>query len=745
MLKNLKIGGKLALGFGLLLVISGVIAIVGSQSIRHVNRQYDYVLGGPVRGLQILSEIELNLMDLRRVVTFTALHTGDAEMLHTAEMELRAAHATLSRSIYSFRSTIDNDDSFTDAEKREFYRVIDILEGLIDKYMAEVANPTLAYARANDRDGVFAAIGRVQYAEILETFESIESFASGYKQEIVDHLHAQTDFTSWLLLIMSGVALVLGVAVSILIAKSITTPLYEVVDALGEVSRGNLNVRLNQRSDEIGVLTKATQNMVETLNLLLHDIDDMSNDHDLGDIDMFMDEKKYTGTYNTVVKKINYMVEQHINTKKKVINVYTEIANGHFDAPIEKFPRKKAFLNDAVESMRTQIKSVSTEVNAMTKHAANGNLRNKIETTRYQGGWREIMTGLNHVAQAVSEPLTEINTAMNKLSTGQFDTKVTGNYKGDFKSIQDSVNTTIGVLSGYIAVVSKMLSSIADGDLSHSVNHEFAGSFSEIKNSINHITKTLRNTISEISDSSAQVFGGSKLISESAAELANGATTQASSVEELNAMMEQISIQTRENAENANSATTLADNSVDSAQNGNTNMQMMLNAMLQIKSASKSISRIIKDIQDIAFNINLLSLNAAVEAARAGEHGKGFAVVAAEVRNLAARSQKCASETAEIIETSIHQIESGANIAESTAESFATIVANAKTVLATVSTIAAASNEQYTAIEHISTGLGQITGVVQSNSAVAQEAAAASQQLSAQAEMLQHMVKYFKL
>jgi methyl-accepting chemotaxis protein len=227
--------------------------------------------------------------------------------------------------------------------------------------------------------------------------------------------------------------------------------------------------------------------------------------------------------------------------------------------------------------------------------------------------------------------------------------------------------------------------------------------------------------------------------------LSQGSTEQASSIEEITASMTQVSAQTKQNAANANQANQLALAAKENAVEGNGQMQGMVKAMAEINDSSSNISKIIKVIDEIAFQTNILALNAAVEAARAGQHGKGFAVVAEEVRNLAARSANAAKETTEMIENSIRKVEAGTEIANNTAVALNKIVDGVAKAAELVGDIASASNEQATGIAQINQAISQVAQVVQTNSATAEESAAASEELSSQAELLKNAVNRFRL
>lgn len=286
---------------------------------------------------------------------------------------------------------------------------------------------------------------------------------------------------------------------------------------------------------------------------------------------------------------------------------------------------------------------------------------------------------------------------------------------------------------------------IAEGNLDVNIDIDTKDEVGILAAAFRRMTDKLNDVMTNISAASEQVASGAKQVSDSSMALSQGATEQASSIEELTASMEEIAAQTKLNAESADEANSLAETSKDNAIQGNQQMHQMLDAMEGINESSNNISKIIKVIDEIAFQTNILALNAAVEAARAGQHGKGFAVVAEEVRNLAARSANAAKETTEMIEGSIKKVESGTKIANQTAEALNKIVEDITKMAVLVDNIATASNEQASGIAQVNQGIMQVSEVVQTNSATSEESAAASEELSGQAELLREQVEKFRL
>jgi methyl-accepting chemotaxis protein len=286
---------------------------------------------------------------------------------------------------------------------------------------------------------------------------------------------------------------------------------------------------------------------------------------------------------------------------------------------------------------------------------------------------------------------------------------------------------------------------LSNGNLDIDIDIETTDEIGTLSQSFKTMTEKLNEVMSNINIAAEQVSVGAKQVSDSSTALAQGTTEQASSIEEQSASLEQIASQTKQNANNANQANELAELAKTNAIKGNHQMQEMVAAMAEINNASGNISKIIKVIDEIAFQTNILALNAAVEAARAGTHGKGFAVVAEEVRNLAARSANAAKETTDMIEGSIVKVKDGTNMANQTAAALNDIVEGISKVATLVGDIAVASNEQATGITQINQGVMQVSSVVQTNSATSEESAAASQELASQAELLKEQVSHYKI
>ncbi len=349
--------------------------------------------------------------------------------------------------------------------------------------------------------------------------------------------------------------------------------------------------------------------------------------------------------------------------------------------------------------------------------------------------------------KGLTRPIYELEETAKAISTGNIENTITYESKDELGVLADSFRRTCEGLSAVIQDLSYLMNEMAKGnfDIRTKAENFYVGDFQPILFSIREMNKNLSNTLLRINDASDQVASGSDQVSSGAQGLSQGATEQASAVEQLAASINDISTQVKQTSENAKKASEQVENAGADLQISNQKMEEMIAAMSEISDRSGEIGKIIKTIEDIAFQTNILALNAAVEAARAGSAGKGFAVVADEVRNLASKSAEAAQNTTHLIEGSMQAVENGTRIAGSTAEALMSTVESTKNAVELVEKITRAAENQANSIQEITQGMDQISSVVQTNSATAQESAAASEELSSQSQMLKELTSRFTL
>lgn len=466
-------------------------------------------------------------------------------------------------------------------------------------------------------------------------------------------------------------------------------------------TNGELSVRgdLTKLKGEYKEIVKGINNTLDAVINPINEAERVLSKMSINDFSIKMSED-YKGMY----KEISYSVNGVLSRLLAIESLFNKLSKGDITSLPEYEKIGKRSENDkiipaSIEMMKS-IKNLIDESNMISGSAANGDLSVRGDAGKFEGGYLEVITGLNATMEAISIPLQNAKKTIDEMAEGNLSKYMDGNYKGEYAKIKDSLNRTI--------------------------------------KAFNRIIRDINSTAEQVANGSTQVSYGSQVLSD-------GSFRQSSSIEELNSSITNIAKETKENAESAVQASKLSLTAKEKADQGNLQMNEMLSSMEDIKRSSADIAKVINVIDDIASQINMLAINASIEAARAGEYGKGFAVVAEEVKNLAARSAKAAKETSEQIESSIVKVNAGTEIAYETSEFLKQIVEKAASASCLVEQISMASNRQAEAIMEINKGIEEVSSVIQTNSATAEQSASASEELSGQAQSLKNMVKNFKL
>lgn len=350
------------------------------------------------------------------------------------------------------------------------------------------------------------------------------------------------------------------------------------------------------------------------------------------------------------------------------------------------------------------------------------------------------------VTRLIVYPLKEVETAMERIAQGKMQQEFTYEADDEVGLLISHVKESCEVLEESIGDLTRLLTEMANGNFDiRAKEGAYKGDLQPILLAIRQMNRNLSSTLANIDTASDEVANGAEQVSSGSQALSQGATEQASAVEELAATINEISMQVQHTADNAREASAKVTEAQSELLFSNDHMSEMIQAMQEIEQKSGDIGKIIKTIEDIAFQTNILALNAAVEAARAGEAGKGFAVVADEVRNLASKSAEAASNTTNLIEGTILAVTNGTQIAGQTAEALRVTVETTRQVVDYVDKISHAATEQADAINQVTQGVDQISSVVQTNSATAEESAAASQELAGQSQLLKSLTSKFNL
>lgn len=594
-----------------------------------------------------------------------------------------------------------------------------------------------------------------------------------------------------LLINVSIIAALLAGIIAFLITRSITRPLRRAVDVAKEIANGNLESRIEVKgSDETAELLTEMQVVVTTLQEFSAAQQEMTNKHEQGIVDYFVDDASLPGIFGELAKGNNELVASNIHITMKAVEVTARYAAGDLSSTMDRLPGQRARITEAVDGVKTSLQAISGEIKNLVEAAVAGDFTARGNENEYQHEFKEMIVGLNKLMATSDTGLSDVSRVLTALAKGDLSETIEGNYQGTFLRLKEDSNATGQQLRELVAQiktlvaaagegnfaergdaskyqnefhdmvsglnqlmktsdtglgeVSRVLKALAKCDLTDTIQGDYQGTFLQLKEDTNTTVEQLRIVMAQISNASDAINAGATEIASGNHNLSNRTEKQAGNLEETSAAMEQINMTVKKNAMSADKAKELANASnVGVVKGGDAVMQVSV-TMGEIQTSSNRIADIIGVIDSIAFQTNILALNAAVEAARAGEEGRGFAVVASEVRNLAQRSANAAKEIKDLIASSVAKVNIGAQQVKATGSAMQEVVVSCKQVAELVTEISNASREQSEGIAEVSNAVAQMDDGTQQNAALVEQAAAAAGSLQQQAGTLVQMVARFK-
>lgn len=691
-LRNVRVAWRLGLGFGLLLLLVAAVVATGATASVVQKRAMQQVVDVSVAKVRLLSQM---------------LDANNQMMVVRREMLIR-----------------QGEDRGSDEK-----RIADLVKRYEASWTAYQALPSDAEGKAiAETIAAKRAVARPlnkQTSELMEqgdypgavalTLGPVQEAANGWNKALSDGVDFEEkesrdaaaeairlgERSLLQLLVLGGVALLVGIGASVMIGRSLTGPLARAVNLAERLSKGQLDqeFRLGGR-DELTQLGEAMASVRQSVQAAIGAQLQMAEQHEAGAIRYRMDASAFPGDFGRMVQATNSLVESHVQVELLMAEVMQRYAIGDLSRDLPDYPGEKGTLTRTLAAVKQSLMAINAQIDELARAARAGDFSMRGDVAAFQYQFKAMVEHLNGMMASSQTSIADVSDVLRAISHGDLTARMDGEYDGVFARMRDDANTTTAQLTGMV--------------------------------------RGIQVAADSINNAAQELAAGNN-------DLSRRTEQQAANLEEAAASMEELTSTVRQNAELARQADSEAHAAGAAVRETEQAMAQMASVMGEIDQSSARISEISTVIDGIAFQTNILALNAAVEAARAGEQGRGFAVVASEVRTLAQRAGVAAKEIKELIEDAAAKVKSGLAVTVESEAAIARVAQASSRTTQLMSDIAAASKEQAAGIEQVNQVVVQMDQVTQQNAALVEEATAASRALEEQAHALTTSVSVFKV
>ncbi|MET4679275.1 methyl-accepting chemotaxis protein [Stenotrophomonas rhizophila] len=691
-LRNVSVVWRLGMGFGLLLLLVAAVVATGATGSAVQKRAMQQVVEVNVAKVRLLSDmLDANnqMMVVRREML---IRQGDGLAEDEARIAALVARYEASWAAYQALPAQPEDKAVGDAiaAARAVARPLNkqMSEQLQQGDFAAATALTLGAVQAAAKGWNQALSEGVVYEEKESREAAAEAIRLGER-------------TLLQLLVLGAIALVVGIAASVLIGRSLTGPLARAVGLATRMAKGDLahDVHLGGR-DEITQLGNAMATVRQSVQGAITAQLDMARQHEAGAISHRMDETAFPGDFGRMIRATNELVGSHVAVEFHMVEVMQRYAIGDLSRDLDSYPGEKAVLTTTMATVKASLMAINQQIETLASAARAGDFSVRGDEPAFQFQFRAMVAQLNGMMASSQASIADLSQVLRAISTGDLTSRMDGRYEGVFAQMRDDANVTAVQLTG--------------------------------------IVQKIQGAAGSINDAAQELAAGHN-------DLSRRTEQQAANLEEAAASMEELTSTVRQNAELANQADHEAHAAGAAVKATEQAIAQMAAVMSEIDQSSARIGEISSVIDGIAFQTNILALNAAVEAARAGENGRGFAVVATEVRTLAQRAGTAAKEIKDLIDESSSKVKTGLSVTVQSEAAIARLTQASSRTNQLMSDIAAATKEQAAGIEQVNQVVVQMDQVTQQNAALVEEATAASRALEQQAHALTESVAVFTL